>query len=406
MKQIFTTPGKTYAVTSKTGCTVTTEDGLTLAEVEAGKQGYFVAVSSTVLLSDDSAVLTQLFKLAPQQRLALLGVLGGDTSDLPAGYRRVEWLESPYDVIQNSTARFDLGMFTYSIAEGDTIRIQTKHRVTSIPTEITGFAGKEGFSNQGTVFQFSIAGHTRAHTSNPAVENVTPIENYAVEYDGAIGINPGWDRALFVPGLKLDLEWHVLDAFMSKETLSFALDSDKVSVVPFAYPSDTAQMLTCFGVGENTNGRTWPMLGQKQWFKFWLNGELQRDLIPCLDPTGAPCMFDLVSKTPFYNAGIDDFRYPTESTTYSLRRVLPDWGKLTEHGLRRLYHAPAGYKGEMYDYALENGFKPIVEPERPEEGYWVPRWTETEEEIVLEWVETEPPMDEFGLPEENLTETE
>jgi hypothetical protein len=117
-------------------------------------------------------------------------------------------------------------------------------------------------------------------------------------------------------------------------------------------------------------------------------------------------MYDTVGKKAYYNQGGYDFTYPTESTTYSLRRVLPDWGKLTEHGLRRLYHAPANYQGELYDYAMENGYKPIVEPEQPEEGYWAPRWTETEDEIVLEWVETEPPMDEFGLPEEHLTETE
>lgn len=42
--------------------------------------------------------------------------------------------------------------------------------------------------------------------------------------------------------------------------------------------------------------------------------------------------------------------------------------------------------------------------EKPEEGYWSPRWTETDEEIILEWVETEPPADEFGLPDESLTE--
>ena len=111
-------------------------------------------------------------------------------------------------------------------------------------------------------------------------------------------------------------------------------------------------------------------------------------------------MFDTVGKQPFYNQGTGDFLYPTDSTTYSLRRVLPDWGKLTENGLRRLYHAPANYTGELYDYALENGYKPIVETEQPEDGYWAPRWTETADEIVLKWVETEPPM------EEPLTETE
>lgn len=114
--------------------------------------------------------------------------------------------------------------------------------------------------------------------------------------------------------------------------------------------------------------------------------------VPCLDPEGAPCMFDLVSETPFYNDGAGDFVYPAEeATTYSLRRVLPDWGKLTEHGLKRLYHVPDDYTGELIDYALENGYKPIIETEIPEEGYWTPQWRETEEEIILDWIETEAP---------------
>ena len=107
-------------------------------------------------------------------------------------------------------------------------------------------------------------------------------------------------------------------------------------------------------------------------------------------------MFDIVSHTPFYNRGSNDFTYQTESSaiTYSLRRVLPDFGILTEHGLRRLYHAPQSYNGDILDYALENGYKHIVETEQPEEGYWSPQWRETEEEIVLDWVETEPPAEE------------
>lgn len=118
---------------------------------------------------------------------------------------------------------------------------------------------------------------------------------------------------------------------------------------------------------------------------------LTRDYIPALDETGAPCLYDLIEQKAYYNAGTGDFLYPSEATTYSLRRVLPDWGKLTEHGLRRLYHAPEGYTGELYDYALEHGYKPIIEPEMPAEGYWTPQWRETEEEIILDWIETEAP---------------
>ena len=122
-------------------------------------------------------------------------------------------------------------------------------------------------------------------------------------------------------------------------------------------------------------------------------GQQTNTFIPAIDPTGAPCMYDIVTRKPFYNKGTGDFIYPKRSVTYSLRRVLPDWGKLTEHGLRRLYHTPLWYKGELYDYALENGYKPIVESEKPEEGYWTPKWVESSDEIVLEWIETEEPTE-------------
>ena len=134
-------------------------------------------------------------------------------------------------------------------------------------------------------------------------------------------------------------------------------------------------------------------------FEMENDGVMKLNLIPALDSTGAPCLFDTVSRKPFYNAGTGDFvTPPAAARTYSLRgrRVLPDWGKLTENGLRRLYHAPAGYKGDAYDYAMENGYKPIVESEHPEVGYWVPVWHETEDSIQLEWVETEPPAEELS----------
>jgi hypothetical protein len=87
MKTQDTFPGKTYAVTSPNGCTVTTDDGLTLAEIEAGKQGCFVAVSGNVTLSDADAKLTEVFKVAPYQKLRLLGVVGGST---PAWFKALE----------------------------------------------------------------------------------------------------------------------------------------------------------------------------------------------------------------------------------------------------------------------------------------------------------------------------
>ena len=39
------------------------------------------------------------------------------------------------------------------------------------------------------------------------------------------------------------------------------------------------------------------------------NDELIMDLLPCLDKNGKPCMFDTVSKKPFYNEGTGEFLY-------------------------------------------------------------------------------------------------
>lgn len=359
MKEVNTNSGKTYAVTSPNGCTVTTEYGLTLAEIEAGKQGYFVAVSGNVTLSDDSAILTQVFKLAPYQKLRLLGVVGGN-GGLPAGYKRVAWLESVLHQYINA-----------KVNEGFDVAIWGRFQVVRPEQANNVFGG---------------ALHV-LYTYNGLFRGTSiPVSSAIYEYysDG--------DSA---------------GAQLCYGRLTNTETGEVYNGTFFAaYPGQGFYSISIF---KNSAGTSHGNGGSYVRFfaaKIYKSKMLVRDFIPCLDETGAPCMFDLVSRKPFYNRNVGDFIYPTESTTYALRRVLPDWGKLTEHGLRRLYHAPANYKGELIDYALENGYKPIVEPEKPEEGYWSPRWTETEDEIVLEWVETEPPMDEFGMPAETLTETE
>ena len=43
--------------------------------------------------------------------------------------------------------------------------------------------------------------------------------------------------------------------------------------------------------------------------KIWLEDELVRDFIPCLDASGVPCFYDVVSRTAFYNQGTGQFTY-------------------------------------------------------------------------------------------------
>lgn len=44
-------------------------------------------------------------------------------------------------------------------------------------------------------------------------------------------------------------------------------------------------------------------------WKYCRNGVLAQDLIPVLDRSGVPCMFDTVTKNRFYNAGTGTFDY-------------------------------------------------------------------------------------------------
>lgn len=122
------------------------------------------------------------------------------------------------------------------------------------------------------------------------------------------------------------------------------------------------------------------------------DGQPLRDMVPALDPTGAPCMFDIISQEPFHNDGTGDFIYPnmeTQATTYSLRNRI--YAKMTEHGIRRLYHVPMGCLLSKEEFAEQNGFKLLVETPAPEEGYWTPIWHDCADYIELEWVETAPP---------------
>ena len=43
--------------------------------------------------------------------------------------------------------------------------------------------------------------------------------------------------------------------------------------------------------------------------KHYNGNELIQDFVPCLDANGKPCMFDLVSQKPFYNAGTGSFTW-------------------------------------------------------------------------------------------------
>ena len=140
-------------------------------------------------------------------------------------------------------------------------------------------------------------------------------------------------------------------------------------------------------------------------FECWNDDGALANYIPALDPTGAPCFYDTVSKKPFYNSGAGDFLYPgSESATQTTDMEDTFYAKLTPNGIRRLYHVPTGCTMSKDEYAAANGFKELVEPPMPLEGYWIPEWRETETQLICDWVETEPPEEEIIT--EEVTENE
>ena len=133
-----------------------------------------------------------------------------------------------------------------------------------------------------------------------------------------------------------------------------------------------------------------------RWYgcKLYENGEIKRDFVPALNPTGAPCMYDIMSGEPFYSETTDDFIYPNieqQTSTYSLRNRM--YAKMTEHGVQRLYHVPENYSGSKEDYASENGFKELVTSPMPTEGHWNQEWTETDTQLICSWTEVEEPIE-------------
>lgn len=348
MKERETYPGKTYAVRSADGCTITDINGDLIKECAAG-QDYFVADVSRIFVSDDNAKVQQVFNLAPQQRLTILGVLGGNSggSGLPTGYKQVEWLEAPdmQFIETDISIQKDYVIF---------LRAMVRSNASMLCSQ-TGFSG--GHGEQTTTWGNGGSGAWFGNTESQLILN-NFTQNVIHECENA-------EKYRSVDGVRAERP-----------------DNEFVN--------NTEHKWGIFNRSHTTgkNARIY-------YVRVTQGDKNIIELVPCLDKTGAPCMYDKVSRKAYYNSATGDFTYPTESTTYALRRVLPDWGQLTTHGLRRLYHAPVDYEGELIDYALENGYKPIIEPEMPEDGYWIPQWRETEDEIILEWIETEEPVDEF-----------
>lgn len=67
--------------------------------------------------------------------------------------------------------------------------------------------------------------------------------------------------------------------------------------------------LVLFATAWTNKAGSSPAKAKIYYCKLYDNGLLVRDFIPCLDENNRPCMYDLVTRQPFYNQGTGEFLY-------------------------------------------------------------------------------------------------
>ena len=290
MQTVKTIPGKTYAVESAGEVIITnTETGAIAAQGDGSGQVLFTACANSYEVSDDTAKVVALFKLAPRLKLTLLqGVAGGW---LPAGFTELEYLES------SGTQFIDLGWYNPSTYKGRILFILPTNNASLSNARCV--CGGQNAPLGSSSFNWGQSVMQRRGNGVPAImynmsgwsPNVVFGELNEVVIDGK---NYSWNGQKFL----------VPEDFVC----------DSVKMMLFAASERSQQNLNAVAV--------------KVLCFTWSDASHNYDLIPVLDDTGTPCMFDKISKQCFYNQGTGTFGYRIKGApaTFALRdphRIAP-----------------------------------------------------------------------------------
>lgn len=263
MQEVTTIPGKTYAVECAGEVVITNnETGAIAAQGDGSGQVLFTACGNSYSVSDDTAKVVALFKLAPRLKLTLLqGVAGGL---LPKGYTELEYLWS------SGTQWIDTKVSPigteYVYAEAEIVKV------------VSGFKAIFGSSSASsdTLFDLIIGGATRLLLRGCSNAAWVDFEGgrFTVEYTANAGYINGVKKATLTRTACADL--HSMALFTRKG--SGEADTRSCSrICSFIMKNGDAELV---------------------------------NMIPVLrDSDGVPGMWDKVSKQFFTNAGKGTFGY-------------------------------------------------------------------------------------------------
>lgn len=262
-----------YVVTGTAGATVSTPEGVTLCTIPDGGQGSFFAITPIVVTSDASvSVVKATFKLAPAKAKAL-GLLGGGVTStgLPSGYLAAEFLES------TGKEYIDTGL--QGLVPNGYVRFKG----------YTNIENKRGVQGAGYVATSRRVKRSDVFFCTPNEDLKSVFSGYVTE---PVPFSP-WYDVLLQPG-KVTFN----GVTFLKNDFDFDGGGENLAVNPYTLK------ICAFSDGVNYTDSWWQGRVYSVSARF-LNGE--KKFIPSIDERGVPCMFDKVSKQPFYNKGTGAF---------------------------------------------------------------------------------------------------
>lgn len=194
---------------------------------------------------------------------------------LPDGYTQLEYLQSGGTQWINTE---------YTLQSSDTFELKAEYvRRGSLKYSSAYFCGSDIAFNRG----FNIAEDVQAH----GVRDVFGNERIFSEAKPGIGIE-------FVVVSSISLLRVVIG-----ETIT-EISKGAQTYTPLDWP------VYLFTTNRNGTAFDGAFIGKIYYAKITNSqGEMMLNCIPCLDVDGVPCMFDLVSRKPFYNVGTGSFTW-------------------------------------------------------------------------------------------------
>lgn len=189
-------------------------------------------------------------------------IIFSEDATLPYGYKRCEYLES------TGTQYIELGILLTNSDEINTVFL---------------------FTEVDTSFK-RLFGARNAYESNAYyLVKIGSTNNFRFDYGNYV----------YTTNIKAekDIKYNV-----SIKNNIFTINNESINLTSSDF--DTVALASLFYAHSNS-GENYTESPKIRFYSFEIKNKMR--LIPCLDKNGKPCMYDTVSKTPFYNQGTGEF---------------------------------------------------------------------------------------------------